>query len=186
MFNLLHNASGTITTSGSPGAYVVVLIDGRFDFLGFAEASGLAGVRISGDVFQLVFNLHFSIGIDGAGLDFDSSGFVEINPDGLILDIAVSLDLDVTSLFHLDVSGSLYVKTYGPDKRFHLTLDGRLAVLGIFTVNGHLEVTVANNAWDVTVSASGRFGPVNITGTGSIHSDGTFDLRFSARVPDRS
>ncbi len=180
VYNLLHNPSGPITTSGSPGAYVVVLLDGSFDFLGFAEASGLAGVRISGDVFQLVFDLHFSIGFEGAGLDFDSSGFVEINPQGLLLDIAVSINADVTSLFHFDVSGHLKIKTYGPDKHFILDLSGRLDVLGIFSVNGSLNVTVANNAWSVSVSASGHFGPVTISGSGTIRSDGTFDLSFTA------
>ena len=180
VYNLLHNPSGPITTSGSPGAYVVVLLDGSFDFLGFAEAKGLAGVRISGDVFQLVFDLHFSIGFEGAGLDFDSSGFVEINPQGLLLDIAVSINADVTSLFHFDVSGHLKIKTYGPDKHFILDLSGRLDVLGIFSVNGSLNVTVANNAWSVSVSASGHFGPVTISGSGTIRSDGTFDLSFTA------
>ena len=184
VFNLLHNPGGTITTSGSPGAYVVVLLDGSFDFLGFAEASGLAGVRISsdisGEIFQLVFDLHFSIGFEQAGLDFDSSGFVEINPQGLLLDIAVSINADVTSLFHFDVSGRLQIKTYGPDKYFKLNLNGRLDVLGIFSVNGSLNVVVANNAWSVSVSASGHFGPVTISGSGTIRSDGTFDLSFSA------
>ena len=105
VYNLLHNPSGTITTSGSPGAYVVVLIDGSVNFLGFAQARGLAGIRISGDVFQLVFNLHFSIGIAGAGLDFDSSGLVQVDRQGLILDLNISFDADVTSLFHFDVQG---------------------------------------------------------------------------------
>ncbi|HET7305708.1 MAG TPA: hypothetical protein VFJ12_14290 [Segeticoccus sp.] len=177
---LLHDPTGTIKTIGDPGAYVVAVIEGKFSFLDFASGRGLAGIGISSGAFQLVFSLDFDIGIDGAGLQFSTSGEVELVDEGFSLDVGISLDADVTSLFHLDASGSLSIKTYGADAHFTLDLDGRLDILEIFTVDGSLFVHVQGGGWTVSVTAGGHFGPVDIDGKGTINSDGTFDLRFSA------
>jgi Ca2+-binding RTX toxin-like protein len=208
LYNLLHDPSGPITRLAA-GPYVVIAMDGTFDFLGFAQGTGLGGIGISSGAFQLYFNVQFSIGVTGIELKFAAEGAIGIESTGVFIDVSVSLDADITSLFHLDVTGDLEIDTRPvgtANDYFVLRLSGRLDVAGLISVRGGLEVRVGGPAqtinvntrkdgvipvfypggadsWRITIdNLTGDFGPLEITLNGFIQSDGQFNAEASASI----
>ncbi|MEA3510650.1 MAG: hypothetical protein U9R51_04365, partial [Actinomycetota bacterium] len=175
--NLL-GGSGPIVYTSSTG-YVVALISGSFDFVGFATGTGVAGVSISPTLFQLHADLQFNIGVSGIDLDFAVNGDLEISSAGLLLDVTVALDVNLTSLFELDVDGSLLIDTRGSTPIFQLALSGDLTIARVLTVNGGFSIDVGAggaNTWRLAMNLSGDLGPIDISADGWIQSDGQFSL----------
>ena len=169
--------------------YVVAVVRGTFDFLGFASAEGTAGISVSSSRFQLYVDLQFRIGVSGLELKFKAKGIMEISKDGLYLNVAVSLEAELSSLLSVDVRGTLLIDTTGGsdptrrgNTRFTLTLDGDLTIARIITVDGHLLIDVGAggaNTWRIEVGLSGTLGPINITGSAWVQSDGQFSVTLS-------
>ncbi|MFN9236810.1 MAG: calcium-binding protein, partial [Planctomyces sp.] len=86
----------------------------------------------------------------------------------------------------IDVSGSLLIDTTGESDptgqgadRFMLDLSGDVSIARIINVGGHIRVDVGvagPNTWRVDVGLTGRLGPIEISGSAWIQSDGQFSV----------
>ena len=183
--NLLHNPTGTIkyTTATS---YIVAIISGNVEFAGFASGSITAGILVSPSLFQLYVDLHFMIGTDGMGLQVDATGLMEVSDAGLYFRTDVAIKASLTSMLTIDVSGILLIDTTGASDptgqgadRFMLDLRGSVSIARLINVDGHIKVDVGvagANTWRFDVGLTGRLGPIVVTGTAWIQSDGQFSV----------
>ena len=181
--NLL-SGTGVITFTTAT-SYVVAVIDAEFDFVGFALASGTAGIVVSPTLFQLYANLGFEIGVQGIDLDFEIEGILEVSAAGLFLDVEVSLDVDLTSLLTLDVGGNLVIDTRGSNNFFRLSMNGDLTIARVLTVNGSFTIEVGAggpNTWRLDMNLGGDLGPIELTAGGFIQSDGQFEITIGGRL----
>ena len=175
---------GTIKYTTSTN-YVVAIINGTFDFLGFAKGHGTAGISISPSRFQLYVDLGFKLGVSGISLDFMAHGVMDISSAGLYLSVAVSLDADLTSLLHMNVSGTLLINTQSATHVFKLTLNGDLQIARIITVSGGFSIEVGTggaNTWRLAMNLSGSLGPITISAGGWVQSDGQFSLTVGGQL----
>ena len=184
VFSLLAG-TGTITPTTSTN-YVVAVVSGSFSFVGFATGTGTAGISVSPTLFQFYADLDFSIGVSGIDLDFSVDGTMEVSAAGLYLSVGVELDANITSLFELDVTGTLLIDTRGATDLFRLTLNGDLTVARILTVSGGVTIEVGvdgvANTWRLAMNLSGDLGPIGVSVDGFIQSDGQFSLTASGHL----
>ncbi|MDA1013526.1 MAG: hypothetical protein O3A00_03615, partial [Planctomycetota bacterium] len=175
--NLL-SGRGPITYTGSTH-YVTAVIQGKFDFLGFAKGRGTAGISISPSKFQLYTDLSFGIGVSGIALNFDAVGIMEVSSQGLYLFVDVSMDAKLTSLLQVKANGKVLVDTRGVTDVFSLQLNGGLTIASVLTINGSFSIDVGvggPNTWRVGMNLNGKLGPISIDAGGWIQSDGQFSL----------
>ncbi len=154
--NLLDG--GTTIGYTSQTQYVVAVLTGSVTFAGFATATGTAGIVVSSSGFQLYVNLSFGIGVSGISLNFNAVGVVSISSAGLYLNLVVSLDANLTTLFNVNASGTLLIDTTGPTTRFMLSLNGTLTIASVLSINGSFSINVGAggpNTWRIAMSLSG-------------------------------
>ncbi|MGH3371894.1 MAG: hypothetical protein ACRDPR_18040, partial [Nocardioidaceae bacterium] len=188
--NALLNGFGTVSYLTPAGPFVVAVIRGSFNFVNFASGSGVAGVGISSaggsPRFQLYFDVFFQLGTAGITIDVGAHGLVDVDSTGILVDLAVEVNADITSLFHLDVAGRIQINTKGSNDYFRLDLSGRLDIGGVVNLSGAIIVVVDHGAWSITIpesnKLSGKFGPLSISGWGFVRSNGEFDINVSASV----
>ncbi len=178
---LLNNA-GTPFYVSTPGSYVVAVLSGSFNFFGFATGTGLAGVSVQAGAFEMLAQLSFTIG----PLTFSAKGALGIYTDGIALNVSVALDVNLLSLFDLNMSGSLNVNTTGSNNYFRLSISGSLSVLKVITLSGGITIVVDHGAWSIAIPSTNKltaaFGPFFIQGWGEIRSSGYFDINFSGGI----
>jgi hypothetical protein len=183
--DLLNGTSLSSNQYTTQTNYVVAVINGSFNFLGFATGTGTAGIVVSSSGFQAYLNLQFNIGVSGIDLDFKAVGSMSISSAGLYLSVDVGLNADLTSVFHVDANGTLLVDTRGPTEVFELSLSGDLKIANILTVNGSFSIDVGAggpNTWRLGMDLSGSLGPLTLTAGGWIQSDGQFDLSVGGSI----
>ncbi|MFN6151862.1 MAG: hypothetical protein ACK5BP_18035, partial [Planctomyces sp.] len=183
--NLLHNPAGTIKYTTATN-YIVAIISGNVEFAGFASGTITAGILVSPSLFQLYVDLYFMIGTDGIGLEVAATGLMEVSDAGLYFSTTVSIKASLTSMLTIDVSGSLLIDTTGESDptgqgadRFMLDLSGDVSIARIINVGGHIRVDVGvagPNTWRFDVGLTGRLGPIEISGSAWIQSDGQFSV----------
>lgn len=174
----LLEGSGTVRY-GDAGPYVVALLRGEFHFLEVATATGLAGISISDDQFAIIYNLAFSLGPDAISIDFEVSGTMSISSDGLYLNVGVELDMNITSLFEVDVDGFLTIDTTGSVDIFELHMSGDLTIARVLTLNSGFTIEVGKwgpDTWRFELDAGASLGPVSFDIDGWLQSDGQFDI----------
>ena len=178
---LLGRTTGTVSYEPA-GTYVVAIIAGTFNFLGLASGEGLAAVSVRSNAFEMIAELDFTIG----PLSFSVEGNLGIYADGVALHVAVDLDVNLLSLFDLDVSGTLDIDTTGSNDYFRLSLSGSLSVLSVITLSGGIVIVVDEGAWSITIPSNDRltaaFGPLGIQAWGEIRSSGYFDINFAGFI----
>ena len=180
MLNLLSGTGPVDLTTSSE--YVVGVLSGSFEFAGFATGFGTAGISVSSTLFQLYTDLGFNIGVSGIDLDFEVTAILEVSSSGLFLDVGISLDVDLTSMLTIDVGGNLVIDTRGATDFFELRLNGDLTIARVLTVNGDFTIVVGeggHNTWRTDFTLSGDLGPIDMTATGFIQSDGQFSFSIS-------
>src|SRR5207237_416811 len=99
----------------------------------------------------------------GIDLEFQALGIISISPAGLYLYVNVSLDAQITTVFHINASGTLLIDTTGPTNRFKLELDGSLDIASVLTISGHFGIDVGlggPNTWRLDLNLSGSLGPI--------------------------
>ncbi|TWW12268.1 hypothetical protein E3A20_02360, partial [Planctomyces bekefii] len=183
--NLLHNPTGTIKYTTAKN-YIVAIISGNVEFAGFASGTITAGILVSPSLFQLYVDLYFMIGTDGIGLEVAATGLMEVSDAGLYFRTDVTIKASLTSMLMIDVSGTLLIDTTGESDptgqgadRFMLDLRGSVSIARIINVDGHIKVDVGvagPNTWRFDVGLTGRLGPIVVTGTAWIQSDGQFSV----------
>ena len=82
-------------------------IDAHVDFLTFVQADGSVDIAIQSNQFTLAFDLTVHIG----PIDVHADGFAGVYPDGIVLKLAVSFDVNVLSIVHIGASGDLRLNT---------------------------------------------------------------------------
>ncbi|HEX7167002.1 MAG TPA: Calx-beta domain-containing protein [Acidimicrobiales bacterium] len=168
------------------GSYVTVIIHGTFDFLGFATGTGHAGVAITPSSFQLVFDLSFNIGAAGIELKFKTTGTIALSNQGIYINLALSLNFDITSVFHVEATGTVEIDTRPAGTSsdfFKLTLNGRLDIAGLVSVSGGFIFEVQGYAWHLGVNnLGGSLGPLSLHASGDIYSNGTFNISITASI----
>ena len=92
----MANVAKILGAPGTPvyeanGTYIVAAITGDFNFLGFATGTGTAAVKVTSGAFEMLAELEFTIG----PLTFSVKGNLGIYTDGVILNLTVSLDLNL-------------------------------------------------------------------------------------------
>ena len=203
-----HNPSGPIARLAA-GPYVVVVMSGSFDFLGFAQGSGVAGIGLSTGAGGTTVPVRLRRRVlDRRGRDRarvpGQTARSRCRRQGVFIDVHVELNADITSLFHLDVSGDLR-STRARPARTTTTSGSRSAAgstsPGSISVRGGIEIRVggpsAMLAFDSPAAPSrsstpaaptpgasrssinkltGDFGPAQIHLDGFIQSDGQFGV----------
>jgi hypothetical protein len=200
------NTTGAVVMGIQPGFRVA--FSGTLNFINFAQATATGYVSLDAAGLQLYFAGTFSVG----PLSFAASAFVGIFSDGIVLDAAVSFDLNLLTLFDFDFDGKLQVNTTNrslagfngptgwiafrnvdggavsiPARSFYLDVRGSLTVLWAISLSGRIKVTVSGNAWSISIPESGKlsaslFGIMSISGWGSLNSQGHFNLHFAGGV----
>ncbi len=224
-FLQINTRSTAVTfTSEIPPNFIGVAVSGMFDVLGFAKGDATAAVTFGDGSFQLIVDGGLDI---GGGFDVDFLAYVGVFNDGFVLDAAVSVDLDLLSVFEFDVAGRLQINTTGSAistyrgatidsngnitgfgdiqivdadgnassilaNSFLLDLDGTVNVLGLITLNGNLEVVVADSGTDDSSSpfwsvqaglgVSLLGGAIGGSASGYIDSTGTFLLNLAVNI----
>ena len=160
-------------------------ISGSVTFLGFASASGSVDITISQGLFEIQFNVNFSI---GGVLNFSASGGAAIYDGGLALSLNITASADA-AVFSLSASGLLQINTGGtsqlgvPPHYFHLQLTGSISILKVLNFNASVDVIVANNGWQFSANASvDFFGIFTLSGSIFLKSDGTFSVYLSGGI----
>ncbi|MDE3024064.1 MAG: calcium-binding protein, partial [Acidobacteriota bacterium] len=176
---LLGTQNGTLTYLSTPGPYLVVVMSGTFNFLGFASATGVGAIEISAGSFQLAASLNFTIG----PISFGAIGFIGIQSDGVYAHIAISFNLNLLSMFDANLSGTLDINTQGSNDYFQLNLSGSLSVLSVISLNGSFQFIISNGAWSIpSMSVTASLGPLSLTASGDIYSSGKFDLHLHGEI----
>ena len=119
------------------------------------------------------------------GLDFNVHGDLDINSTGMKLNASVSLNADLTSMLHMNASGSLTIDTQAPTHVFKIAMTGDLVIATVFTVHGSFDIEIGTggaNTWHLGVDLNASVGPLTIHAGGWIQSDGQFDLTLSGGV----
>jgi hypothetical protein len=160
------NTTGAAVMGIEPGLRVAFL--GTINFLNFAQASASGFVSIDAAGLQLYFTGTFTI----VTLSFNASAYVGVFGDGIVLDAAVSLDLNLLSLFDFDFDGKLQINTTGRNvagfngpsgyvafqnvdgvpvtilhNSFYLDVRGSLTVLWAIELSGRITVVVNSSGW---------------------------------------
>jgi len=178
--NLLKGVPGGVVYEPA-GPYFLAALSGNFDFVGLASASGVAAVSVKDTGFELLANLEFGIG----PLDFEVTGLLGIYSDGLLVDLSVDLDVNLLSLFEIDASGDLHIDTRTSTSGspiFDIDLDGTIAILSVFKLDGHFDMSVSAYEWDATISASVDLFVLSLGATGSFNSEGDFHLGLTGDI----
>ncbi|MEP7335688.1 MAG: hypothetical protein ABI717_07900, partial [Actinomycetota bacterium] len=209
------NTSSSPKTIGSvsvaPGFRVSV--NGEITFLGFASASGQITLSVSADTFELSFDVMMHLG----PIDVAASGFAGIYTGGsaankgIVLRLAVSLNVNVLEIIKINASGELRLNTTGIARNangvtigarsFRLSLNGSLRILEVIKFDasfdlivGGGEVTVGSGVqrrtfdlgvgeWVFAFSASADFfGLATMSISGWINSFGEFDVQVNGRL----
>ena len=179
---LLGQATGTVTYQPN-GAYIVAILAGEFNFLGFASGQGVAAVSIRSGAIEMLAELSFTIG----PLSFEAEGALGIYPDGIALHVSVSIDVDLLSVIELNASGTLDIDTTASNNYFRLQLDGSVTILFVIKIEGHIVVEVDNGAWRVDIPQPGLSvslfgGLITISAYGYFDSNGFFDLTLTGSL----
>ncbi|MCU1538730.1 MAG: hypothetical protein JWP82_3081, partial [Humibacillus sp.] len=191
--NWLLGAPGATTpTLGSNAAYLVAVLDGHLDVLGFASADVFGAIRISqgahaGAEFELIADMDFQLGpTPSVSLMVNVKAITSINSTGLYLAAGVTINANLLQVFQLNVAGNLIVDMQGPEKSFTLGLTGSVKVLNVITLNGTLAIQVGGalgeDAWYIGASLGARFGPLSLSATGFISSWGSFSFTLSGGI----
>ena len=188
-----------------PGFFLAM--HGDVNFLGFATATGDITLRISNGTFELSFNVVMHLG----PIDVSASGFAGIyagpteTHKGIVLRLAVSLDVNVLEIIKIHASGELRLNTTNIDRNangviighnsFRLTLNGEIRILEVINLSASFDLIVgggpvtvgsgaqqhsfnlSNGAWVFAFSASASFfGLASMGVSGWIDSAGEFDI----------
>ena len=172
-------------------AYFAVVLSGDIEVVNFAKASGLGAIVVSGSGFEMIASLDFVLGPDpSVGLNVHAESQLGVYDDGIFFHALVSVEANLLSIFDLDVSGELTIDTTdvvgdaggAANPFFHVNLAGKVSVLRIITLNGTVDIVVANDAWAVYANLGARFGPLSISAGGWIRSSGSFDFRLTGGI----
>ena len=179
---LLGEATGTVTYEAN-GSYLVAILSGDFNFLGFATGHGLGAVSIRSNAIEMIAELSFTIG----PLSFEAEGSLGLYPDGIALHVSVSINVNLLSVIELSASGTLDIDTTGSNNYFRLQLDGSVTILYVIKIEGHLIVEVDNGAWRVDIPQPGLSvklfgGLITISAYGYFDSNGFFDLTLTGSL----
>ena len=221
---LSFNVSATVelNTSSSAktllGGHVVqsgffLAMHGDVEFLGFASASGDVTLRINAGTFELSFNVQLHLG----PIDVAASGFAGIYAGsteahkGIVLRLAVSLDVNVLEIIKISASGELRLNTTNIARQangvtigansFRLSLNGSIKILEVINLSASFDlivgggpVTVGSGAqrhtfnlgvgeWVFAFSASADFfGLASMSISGWIDSRGEFDVQLNGQL----
>ena len=218
---LNFNVSGTVELNTSnraktmldghivqPGFFLA--LHGDVEFVGFASASGDVMLRINASTFELSFNVQLHLG----PIDVAASGFAGIYTDthpGIVLRLAVSLDVNVLDIIKISASGELRLNTtdiarnangvsIGADS-FRLSLNGSIKILDVINLSASFDLIVgggnvtvgsgvqrksfdlASGEWVFAFAASADFfGFASMSVSGWIDSRGEFDVQLSGQM----
>ncbi len=127
----------------------------------------------------------FELGVSGISLDFMATGIISISSAGLYVNLSVSLDASLTSLLTVSASGSLLIDTTHSPNLFELSLNGTLNIAGVLSINGSFNIDVGiggPNTWRIAMSLSGSLGPITLSASGWVQSDGQFSITLSGSL----
>ena len=181
------------------GAYIVIALSGNIAVDGFASATGVGAIAISSTGgFQLALDVTFQLGAsDTVGFSVDVRAVVAISDAGFLLSAQVAIDVDLLSVFEIDVTGSLVIDTrttvtndvgveVANTPSFILTLRGSVTVLSVLELDGSLVIYVGGELgvgqWYVGASLGADFGPLGLSAQGFISSWGSFKMELTGRV----
>jgi len=188
-------------------------LHGDVTFLGFASASGDMMLRITNGTFEMSFNITVHLG----PIDVSASGFAGIYGGateahkGIVLQLAVSLDVNVLDIIKIHASGELRLNTTNIDRpangvtighnSFRLSLNGSIRILEVINLSATFDlivgggnVTVGTGAqthsfnlqdgqWVFAFGASADFfGLASMSVGGWIDWQGEFDLALSGQL----
>ncbi|MBY5161789.1 choice-of-anchor D domain-containing protein [Salsipaludibacter albus] len=175
------------TDEDACGAYVVVVLAGDINIAGFATATGLGAVAVSGDRFELVLAVEFMLGVsETVGLSVDARAVASISSEGLQLSAQIDIDADLLSVFTLDLGGTLTIDTRAGHETFILATSGSVDVLSVIEMSGSVVIYVGGelgeDQWYVGASLSADFGPLELSASGFIASWGSFKFTLTGRV----
>ncbi|MGB9011314.1 MAG: hypothetical protein WCB95_00390, partial [Aeromicrobium sp.] len=185
---LLGEPGKTITRDATGSNYIAVALSVDINILGFAEAHGLAAISLRDSAFEMVLEVTFVLGPSPSfALNVKAEGALGLYADGVFLNASVAIKANLLSVFDLDVSGTLTIDTTTMDGTartgyFHVVLDGSVKVLHIITLNGSLDIAVADSGWAVSATLGARFGPLSMSANGFILSTGSFSFTFRGEV----
>ena len=124
---------------------------GEVHFLGFADATGDIDLSVSSTAFVLSFDVTIHLG----PIDLAASGFAGLYDDGhpgIVLKLAVSIDVDVFDVIKISASGELRLNTTNIDRvaqgvtighnSFRLSLNGSIHILEVINLSASFDVAV--------------------------------------------
>ncbi|MDX6411752.1 MAG: large repetitive protein, partial [Gaiellaceae bacterium] len=168
-------------------------VDGSITFLGFATANGV--IEIALDQYNN-FTLFFNVSIKLGPFSVKAEGFAGIYGGqyaGVVLRLAVAIDISIADIIKIDAKGELQLNTTGISrnatrlvngvmtsvpigaKSFRLSLDGDLSILDVITFKAHFLVQIGGG--NVTVGSGETLATFNL-GAGEWVIDFGLDVNF--------
>ena len=209
--NTSGSTKNVLGTDIAPG--FLLSMHGDVEFLGFASASGDVTLRISAGTFELSFDVQVHLG----PIDVAASGFAGIYAGateahkGIVLRLAVSLNVNVLDIIKINASGELRLNTTNIARNangvtigansFRLSLNGSINILEVIRLSASFDlivgggtVTVGSGAqthtfdldvgeWVFAFSANADFfGLATLSVGGWINSHGEFDVAVHGQL----
>jgi len=157
---------------------VLILMQGRLDFLGMLEASASITLEIRSDKFYLGGRAELILEPDL--LTIEATFDVQITADGLTMGASVSVDANIAGVLTILASGKLLINTVDEDvtlgtganaitypaNSFLLDLNGEVRILEVLTFEAGFKIQVGGGTFTHTGSAAKPAGSDAYLGAG--------------------